>query len=346
MATAATPPLYLRVTSTTKDGLEKAVKMIEEMMQQDLPNLVDERRFRRREPENFERDEFGRRKWPEEKIYVGLEPIGGFNLRAQVVGRSGDNVKYIQQETGCKVQIKGHGSGFLEHGTGVESDEPMYLHIAGPRPEGVAQAKALVEELLEKVKRDHKEHQERGPSHRSYGNRDGYNGRSGYGDRGERGDRGDRGDRDRDRSQSYGYGAGHYGAGQSGGYGEQSAYGAAGDARSPTAPASAEGYNASASDYNAQMAQWATYYAQYPDQDPYASQGGFAQVMAQYYQSVYGAGYAQTQSPTPGVGAGGAAPPPPPSDTPATGYGAPPPPPPPAASPPGGYNAVPPPPGI
>lgn len=34
--------------------------MIEEMMQQDLPNLVDERRFRRREPENFERDEFGR----------------------------------------------------------------------------------------------------------------------------------------------------------------------------------------------------------------------------------------------------------------------------------------------
>ena len=29
-------------------------------MQQELPNLVDERRFRRREPENFERDEFGR----------------------------------------------------------------------------------------------------------------------------------------------------------------------------------------------------------------------------------------------------------------------------------------------
>lgn len=34
--------------------------MIDEMMKEDLPNLVDERRFRRREPENFERDEFGR----------------------------------------------------------------------------------------------------------------------------------------------------------------------------------------------------------------------------------------------------------------------------------------------
>jgi homoaconitase len=34
--------------------------MIEEMMKEDLPNLVDERRFRRREPDNVERDEFGR----------------------------------------------------------------------------------------------------------------------------------------------------------------------------------------------------------------------------------------------------------------------------------------------
>lgn len=54
------PPLYLHVTSTSKTGLEKAVEKIEELMQQELPNLVDERRFRRREPDQFERDEFGR----------------------------------------------------------------------------------------------------------------------------------------------------------------------------------------------------------------------------------------------------------------------------------------------
>lgn len=29
-------------------------------MKQELPNLVDERRFRRREPDQVERDEFGR----------------------------------------------------------------------------------------------------------------------------------------------------------------------------------------------------------------------------------------------------------------------------------------------
>lgn len=44
----------------SKDGLEKAVELIEELMKKELPNLVDERRFRRREPEQVERDEFGR----------------------------------------------------------------------------------------------------------------------------------------------------------------------------------------------------------------------------------------------------------------------------------------------
>ena len=99
-------------------------------MQQELPNLVDERRFRRREPEKFERDELGRRKWPEERIPIDLEPIPGFNLRAQVVGHGGAYVKHIQQETRCRVQIKGRNSGFMEHGTNRESDEPMYLHVA------------------------------------------------------------------------------------------------------------------------------------------------------------------------------------------------------------------------
>lgn len=61
MASPNAPPLYLHITIQSKDGLEKAVKKIEELMSQELPNLVDERRFRRREPEtNVERDEFGR----------------------------------------------------------------------------------------------------------------------------------------------------------------------------------------------------------------------------------------------------------------------------------------------
>ncbi|CAI9630621.1 unnamed protein product [Alternaria burnsii] len=346
MATATNPPLYLRITSTSKEGLDKAVEMIEEMMKEDLPNLVDERRFRRREPENFERDEFGRRKWPEEKISVGLEPISGFNLRAQVVGRGGDNVKFIQQETSCKVQIKGRGSGFMEPNSGQESDEPMYLHIAGPRPEGVAQAKQLCEELLEKVKSDYHAYKERPPPNR-YGDRDGYGGgRPGYGDRG-----------DRDRSQSYGYGGGSGGGGGygggGGGYGSQgghNGYGAQETIMSPAAATPTADTNQQAFDANAAQA-WIAYYQQNPEADPYAAYGGYAAYLAlqqQQYAAYYGqtgaqTGYGQTQSPAPGAGA--AAPPPPPPSEPASGYGSAPPPPPPAASP-SNYGAVPPPPGL
>lgn len=101
-------------------------------MKQDLPDLIDQRRFRRVEREERpqrELDSRGRPKWPEEKIPIDLEPIPGFNLRANVVGYQGANVKHIQGETRCRVQIKGYGSGFIEHDTGAESDEPMYLHV-------------------------------------------------------------------------------------------------------------------------------------------------------------------------------------------------------------------------
>ncbi|KAI5784566.1 hypothetical protein EDC01DRAFT_662488 [Geopyxis carbonaria] len=158
MATSANPPLYLHITSTTKEGLEKAMQKIEDLMKQELPNLVDERRFRRREPpEPIERDEYGRRKWPEERVFVGLDPIPGFNLRASVVGHGGQYVKHIQQETRCRVQIKGRGSGFREHGT-EESDEPLYLHVTGPDPNEVQRAKELCEDLITSVRNQYEEH--------------------------------------------------------------------------------------------------------------------------------------------------------------------------------------------
>ncbi|KAG5216463.1 hypothetical protein GY632_7530 [Trichophyton interdigitale] len=175
MATPSNPPLYLHVTSRTREGLDKAIKKIEELMKQELPALVDERRFRRREPpERVERDEFGRPKWPEERIPIDLEPIPGFNLRAQVVGQGGQYVKHIQQKTHCRVQIKGRGSGFKEHGTNQESDEPMYLHVAGPDPNEVQNAKALCEDLLSNVKEQYEKFKENPPPQRGYHGGGGY----------------------------------------------------------------------------------------------------------------------------------------------------------------------------
>jgi hypothetical protein len=82
-------------------------------------------RYIQRRPANYVQ-----RKWPDERIPIDLEPVPGFNLRAQVVGQGGAYVKHIQQQTRCRVQIKGRGSGFIESSTGRESDEAMFLHVA------------------------------------------------------------------------------------------------------------------------------------------------------------------------------------------------------------------------
>ncbi|KAI9751686.1 MAG: hypothetical protein M4579_005951 [Chaenotheca gracillima] len=319
MATPSNPPLYLHITSVNKEGLEKAIEKVEELMKQELPNLVDERRFRRREPEQVERDEFGRKKWPEERIPIDLEPIQGFNLRAQVVGHGGAYVKHIQQETRCRVQIKGRGSGFMEHGTGRESDEDMYLHVAGPDPNEVQHAKELCEDLLGNVKEQYERFKENPPQQHHGGYGGGGGGSGGYQNRNP------------DRGNYSGYGGGYgggYGAGQSGS--------PAPPPSSMSPPQSAPGAPGGASsDYAAQYAQ---YYG--AGADPYAAYGGYANYVAMYQQWAQ-----QQQQQAPGDASGGtpgapqSAPPPPPNDAP--------PPPPPAGSPPGsGYNAVPPPPGM
>jgi hypothetical protein len=312
MATATNPPLYLHVTSTTKAGLEQAIAKIEELMQQELPNLVDERRFRRREPEQFERDEFGRRKWPEERIPIDMENIPGFNLRAQVVGQGGAYVKHIQQETGCRVQIKGRGSGFMEHSTGQESDEPMYLHVAGPQPPMVQKAKELCEDLLANVRINFEHFKANPPPTRMESYTDGYGADANRGSYGGYG-------RDRHRENSYSHQSNSY----------NSPY-----AATPTTPAA--GAASSPTDLAAQQAQYAQYYASQPGGDPYAAYGGYQNYVAYYnYYQQQAAAQQQSAPPPPG---GDAHPPPPP---PAESSGAPPPPPPSS-----GYASVPPPPGL
>jgi hypothetical protein len=143
-ATEKDPPLYLHIMAPTKEILDKAIQKVDELLAVDMGSLVEDKK-----------DRGTRRKWPEEKMPVGLESIRNFNVRAKVVGPSGSFVKYIQQETGTRVQIKGVGSGFVEQETGQESDEPLYIHITGPEETQVARAKVLTEDLLLVVRAEH-----------------------------------------------------------------------------------------------------------------------------------------------------------------------------------------------
>ncbi|KAI0747010.1 hypothetical protein C8Q80DRAFT_1178811 [Daedaleopsis nitida] len=144
-ATDRDPPLYLHISATSQEMLDKATKKVNDLINTDMGSLVEDKSSRTRE----------RRKWPEEKIPVGLDTIRNFNVRAKVVGPSGMFVKYIQQETGTRVQIKGLGSGFVDQDTGHEHDEPMFIHVTGPDEQQVQRAKALTEDLLEVVREEH-----------------------------------------------------------------------------------------------------------------------------------------------------------------------------------------------
>ncbi|PHH65119.1 hypothetical protein CDD81_3250 [Ophiocordyceps australis] len=316
MATPSNPPLYLHITSTSKEGLESAVAKIDELIQQELPQLVDERRFRRREQQEqpqVERDEYGRRKWPEEKIPVGLESVPGFNLRAQIVGSGGSYVKHIQSVTGCRVQIKGRGSGYIEFSTNRETDEDMFLHVTGPDAQMVEKGKELCEDLVANVKEQFEEFKSRPPRNHD---------RGGYGDN-------YRGGRPQDQ-QSY------------------PPYGRQGSESAPVPGSSASPATPAAPTATADWSQYASYYNG-SGADPYAAYGGYQNYVAwyQYYypqaqipggQSAPGASTAPPPPPSES-----APPPPPPDAAPAPPPSASPPPPPPPSN---GYNAIPPPPGL
>lgn len=259
------------------------------------------------------------RKWPEERIPIDMEPVPGFNLRAQVVGHGGSYVKHIQQETRCRVQIKGCGSGFMEHSTGAESDEPMYLHVAGPDPKEVQKAKELCEDLLGNVREQYERFKANPPPQRMESYTDGYGANANNNSYGGRDYHGGR--------DSYGGGRGRES------YTSQSRDNYGASSYSPAAPASAPpGTAASPTDYSGQYAQ---YYG--AGADPYAAYGGYQNYVA-YYQ-YYAQQQAQQQgqaSPPPPPPGGETAPPPPPG----AGSRAPPPP---SGS---GYGSVPPPPGL
>ncbi|KAF8075179.1 eukaryotic type KH-domain type I [Lyophyllum atratum] len=161
-ATEKDPPLYLHIAAATAAILQAAIDKVNELIAIDMGSLVEDKNDRLRE----------KRKWPEVKLAVGLESIRNFNVRAKVVGPSGSFAKYIQHETGARVQIKGIGSGFIDQETGREADEPLYIHIMSPEEAQVARAKVLAEDLLLVVRSEHAKvqaivHQEQMELHRA-----------------------------------------------------------------------------------------------------------------------------------------------------------------------------------
>lgn len=157
MAQPDEPPLYIHIEAATEEMLQKAIAKVNEVINSEAPQLIEERGMRGKAPTPSDRDQprpprSERPRWNEEKIYIHLEPMRNFHVRAKIVGPGGMFVKYIQQETGTRVYVKGRGSGFRESDTGMESNDVLHIHVTGPDPNMVAEAKTLAEDLVDAVK--------------------------------------------------------------------------------------------------------------------------------------------------------------------------------------------------
>ncbi|GAA6043853.1 hypothetical protein JCM8097_007239 [Rhodosporidiobolus ruineniae] len=355
MATEKDPPLYLHITAETADKLEAGVRAVRHLIDSEAQSMGGLGGPGGPGGARGAADGGwgGRRKWQEEKLPIDLEPLRNFNIRAKTVGPAGMFVKYIQSETGTRVQIKGLGSGFIETETGRESDEPMHISVAGPDQSTIDRALVLARDLLSVVKEKHAEARQAAQS-------GGGGGGGGYGQQ----------QHGQGQGQQYGAPMRFPGLGQDGQQGQQSPYAyqanqyaspcltaplPAGEA--PPAPPAADPSAAAAGGAAGAQGQMST--------EAYTAWWNSLDAASQAYYTQYYAAYAQytanpsaaAATPQPGSGApppppsSAAPPPPPPSDAPPPPppSDAPPPPPPPSEGLRGGsgaYGAVPPPPGL
>ncbi|KAJ1940474.1 hypothetical protein FBU59_003801, partial [Linderina macrospora] len=146
-ATPDAPALHLHVEATNQDMLDRAVAMIERLKAEGDPSDHAMTPSAMSAYSNTQSDSYGGyrherhpRNIYHEKIPVGIESERGFNVRAKLIGTGGENMKYIQNTTGVRVQVRGRGSGFVENATGIESDEEMHLFISAPTEDVMLQA--------------------------------------------------------------------------------------------------------------------------------------------------------------------------------------------------------------
>lgn len=65
----------------------------------------------------------------QDRLFVGFETHPAFRLKEKITGHRGANFRFIEEQTGAKLSLRGKGSGHIDHNSKRESFEAMHIHI-------------------------------------------------------------------------------------------------------------------------------------------------------------------------------------------------------------------------
>ncbi|KAJ2389207.1 hypothetical protein H4S02_002484 [Coemansia sp. RSA 2611] len=271
-ATPADPALHLHVEAATQEALDRAVAMIERMKTENAPERsasVDEMSHSFAST-HFSGDRYrgarsnsGALHQLQDKIFIEIESERGFNVRAKLIGTGGENMKYIQNTTGARVQVRGRGSGFFEGQGDPEAQEPMHLLVMADSEDVLGQAREYCRSLVDTIHAQYNEFREyggrRGDRHSHRESRDSYEHSTRHNSRQQQ----------YQQAYSQPYPQQEYGAPQ---YAQPTNYsGAVGEGGQPAADAAAY------EEYAKYCAQYYQYYGTYPDYSAYYADPNAAQ---------------------------------------------------------------------
>uniref|UniRef100_A0A2C9LCK7 KH homology domain-containing protein 4 n=1 Tax=Biomphalaria glabrata TaxID=6526 RepID=A0A2C9LCK7_BIOGL len=91
----------------------------------------------------------------QENLYIGLEHAPpNFDTKNKILGPGGSFLLHIQSETGAAVSLRGKGSG-MANMTGLDSIEPMHVHLEHHSFVALQEAKKLAENLIQTVQQSY-----------------------------------------------------------------------------------------------------------------------------------------------------------------------------------------------